>query len=121
MAWTRSRSADVRVLRIGRPGRASTCPKGGSPTDARRSGASLGSPAAPAQVSHPASVTCTVSDRRSAKILNERGYPLRPLAPARTRPVADLVGQPGRANRRGLASGPWQSPASVRRPAACDS
>jgi hypothetical protein len=48
---------------------------GGSPSDARRSGASLGSPAAPTQVSRPASVTCAVSDRWSAKILNERGYP----------------------------------------------
>ncbi len=36
------------------------------------------------------------------------GYPLRPVAPARTRPLAGLVGQPGTANGRRLASGPWQ-------------
>ena len=54
----------------------------------------MGSPAAPAQVSRPACVTCAVSDRRSAKILDERrGYPLRPVAPARTRPLAGLVAE----------------------------
>jgi len=37
------------------------------------------------------------------------GYPLRPVAPARTRPLAGLVGQPAAANGRRLASGPWQS------------
>jgi len=38
------------------------------------------------------------------------GYPLRLVAPARTRPLAGFVGQPGTANGRRLASGPWQSP-----------
>jgi len=47
------------------------------------------------------------------------GYPLRPVAPARTRPLAGRAGQPGTASGRRLASGPWQSPALVRRPAAC--
>src|ERR1019366_323657 len=53
-----------------------------SPADARRSGASSGSPAARAQVSRPASVTCAVSDKWSAKILNERGGSVTPVAPA---------------------------------------
>src|ERR1017187_2551127 len=38
------------------------------------------------------------------------GYPLRPVAPARTRPLTGLADQPGTANGRRLASGPWQSP-----------
>jgi hypothetical protein len=56
--------------------------------------------AALGQVSRSVSVTCAVSDRWSAKILNERGgHPLRPAASARTRPVAGIVAQPGRRQR----------------------
>ncbi len=44
MAWTRSRSADVRVLRIGRPGRARTCPKGNPLTETAAGGEEIFGP-----------------------------------------------------------------------------
>jgi len=49
------------------------------------------------------------------------GYPLRPVASARTRPVAGIATQPGGANGRGLPPAHGSRPASVRRSAACDS
>jgi len=70
----------------------------------------LGSPAALAQVSRPASVTCAVSDRWSAKILNERGLSVTPCRAGEDAPLAGPAGQPGTVNGRRLASGPWQSP-----------
>jgi hypothetical protein len=38
------------------------------------------------------------------------GYPLRPVASARTRPVAGIGAQPADANGRGLPPSPRQSP-----------
>jgi hypothetical protein len=96
------------------------CPFDEPPADARRSGASLGSRRAGA-CQPPESVTCAVSDRWSAKILNERGAIRYACRAGSARPLAGLVGQPGTANGRRLASGHGNRPASVRRPAACDS
>ena len=49
------------------------------------------------------------------------GYPLRPVASARTRPVAGIAAQPGGCQRPQPAPAHGSRPASVRRSAACDS
>jgi hypothetical protein len=55
-------------------------------------------------------VTCAVSDGYSARILNERRVSARPVASARTRPVAGIAAQPGGCQRPRPAPGPRQSP-----------
>ncbi len=71
--------------------------------DAWRSGADRDRLTALGQVSRSVSVTCAVSDKWSAdspqSFSMNGGYPLGPVAPARTRPVAGIIAQPGRCKR----------------------
>ena len=66
--------------------------------------------AASAQVSRPASVTCVVSDKWSAKILNQRGLSVTPCHAGEDAPP----GRPRRPARHGQQPSaglrPWQSP-----------
>jgi hypothetical protein len=71
----------------------------GTPMDASRSGAAGTRLAALGQASRSVPVTCAVSGRWSAKILNERKLSVTPVTSARTRPVAGILAQPGRCQR----------------------
>jgi hypothetical protein len=85
------------------------CPFDEPPADARRSGASLGSRRAGA-CQPPESVTCAVSDRWSAKILNERGA-IRYALSRRERAPPGRPRRPARHGQRPPAGlRPWQPP-----------
>ena len=62
----------------------------------------------------PASVTCAVSDRWSAKFLNERGLSVTPVAPARTRPWQASSASPARPTAAAWPPAHGSRPASAR-------
>jgi len=77
--------------------------------------------AALGQVNRSVSVTCAVSDRRSAKILNERRLSVTPCRVGQRRaPWQASSPSPAGVNGRGLASAHGSRPATVRRSAACN-